>query len=171
MTNPLTKTTGRRQEGVVVGLILITIGLFLLVAQLLQPAWGVAIPLGLGVIFLLWGSLTHKAGLLIPGGILSGIGVGILLITGPWSTLAEETQGGIFLLCFAGGWVLITVTSALFTARPAWWALIPGGMLALVGGAVLIGGPALRALELLGQGWPLILILVGLYLVIARGQR
>lgn len=170
MATNMSEPTGRRNQWVG-GAILITIGLFLLAAQIFHGDWEAAIPLGLGLIFLLWGSLVRKVGLLIPGGILSGIGVGALLIEGPFSTWAEETSGGLFLLCFAGGWALITVTSALFTHKTAWWALIPGGILALVGAALLIGGPALQALELLGQGWPVILILVGLYLVIVRGRR
>lgn len=170
MTTNMSEPTGRRNQWVG-GVILITIGLFLLASEVFQPDWGAAIPLGLGLIFLLWGSLVRKVGLLIPGGILSGIGVGALLIEGPFSALAEATSGGLFLLCFAGGWALITVTSALFTHKTAWWALIPGGILALFGGALLIGGPALRALELLGQGWPIILILVGLYLVFVRSRR
>ena len=59
------------------GLILIAIGLIALVGQFVTislPAdFGLLIVPGLGALFLVWGILTRKAGLVIPGGILSGV--------------------------------------------------------------------------------------------------
>jgi hypothetical protein len=162
------RLASEKRNRVVSGLVLLLIGLFLLVGNFVSIDLGALFPLGLGLIFLVWGSAARKLGLLIPGGILSGIGVGAWLISGPFSRLADPAEGGLFMVAFAFGWALITLTSALFVRETAWWPLIPGGIMAFIGGALLIGGPALEVLEILGQGWPIVLIAVGLYLLLWR---
>ena len=95
------------------GLAFITIGVFLLVVQNLALEWlSLALLPGLGLIFLTWGLITRTPGLLIPGGILAGIGAGALAIDLWGTALSEMQQGGIFMLAFAGGWGLITLLSA-----------------------------------------------------------
>ncbi|HLF02408.1 MAG TPA: hypothetical protein VI547_10565, partial [Anaerolineales bacterium] len=80
-----------------------------------------------------------------------------------------ERQGAIFLLCFALGWVTITVLSLLTARKFVWWPLIPGGIMALIGGSLLAGGAALEALKWFGMfGWPLLLIGIGLYIIFRR---
>lgn len=155
---------------IVWGIALIVFGLLALVTQLvdLGETLGLLIVPALGLIFLLWGTLTRQSGLLIPGGILSGIGIGTLLITGPYAAASGQVQGGVFLLAFAFGWALIPVLSAIFTGDNHWWALIPGGIMAIVGGALLFGGVALTVLEFFGRAWPVLLILAGLYLILRR---
>lgn len=164
---PVQKTSekGNRLVG---GMVLVGVGLWLLASNFVDLNLGAAFPLGLGLIFLVWGATTRKLGLLIPGGILSGIGAGVLLVSGPFSGLEGEAEGGLFMLSFAAGWALITLTSALFIRKVAWWPLIPGGIMAFIGGALLIGGPALEVLEYFGQGWPIVLIAIGLYLILWR---
>ncbi|NJN16590.1 MAG: hypothetical protein HC822_10105 [Oscillochloris sp.] len=74
--------------------------------------WTLAI---LALIFLVTGAMNRSAGLLIPGGILGGIALGAGLIEGPFAGVGDPLSGGIFLLSFAAGWVLITVMSLIFT--------------------------------------------------------
>lgn len=158
-----------RSTQIVPGVALILIGLLVLAGQLFDTeSWGDLIPAGLGVIFLVWGVVARQIGLLIPGGILSGIGAGAFLITGPFSQAEGEVQGAIFLLAFAGGWGLITLLSALTTDKPAWWALVPGGIMALIGAALLSGSTGQRLLNALNIGWPVVLIAIGLYLILWR---
>jgi hypothetical protein len=79
--------------------------------------------------------------------------------------MGDEKTGGLFLIGFAGGWVLITILSALFTDETHWWPLIPGGILAFVGLAISLGGAALNLLQLLGNIWPAGLIVLGLIVI------
>jgi hypothetical protein len=151
------------------GVILILIGVLTLAGQLIKTDWFSLLFLpALGIIFLGWGIGTHKAGLLIPGGILAGIGCGAILIEGPYQDLVDPARGGVFLLAFSAGWALITVLSAIFTQPVVLWPLIPGGFLALIGGGLLAGETGLRILEWAGKGWPIVLIAIGLYLILWR---
>ena len=101
---------------------------------------------------------------MIPGGILSGIGWGAVLVTGPFADTGD-VEGGVFMLTFAAGWALITVLTAVFTNQTHWWPLIPGGIMALIGGGILFGGVFMQGLTLLGQIWPVFLILLGLFVL------
>ena len=130
---------------------LIAIGVLVLVAQFGgSETLGLLFLPALGLIFLIWGSAARSVGLLIPGGILSGIGLGVYLTGGPLSHLEGEAEGAVFLLSFAAGWALITLLSGLICGQTHWWPLIPGGIMAFIGGALLIGGAALTALEWVG---------------------
>ena len=142
-------------------LALVAIGLFLLLAQLFDlGVW--ALPV-LGIGFLLFGIVACESGWLIPGGILSGISLGIFLVEGPYRVPGGDAEGGLFLLAFALGWFSIAVLSALFTRERHWWALIPGSNMALNGLAVLGGGIWATVLSFLGNVWPLGLVAAGVY--------
>ena len=155
--------------GLVWGVILISIGLYAFVQQVFHLDFGLYFLPLLAFIFLLAGILGRKYGLLIPGGILAGLGVGTLLVEGPFKYLSDQPSSGVFMLAFAAGWLLITLT-ALLIGRVMLWPLIPGAFLGLFGIVLLAGETGMRALELFGQGWPIILIAIGLYLVLRRRE-
>ncbi len=151
------------------GLALIAIGTLILIFQAVDLRYQGPLALAaIGLIFLLWGIGARVVGPLIPGGILSGIALGSFLIEGPFGHLEDPASGGVFVLAFAAGWVLITVLSAAVAGGILWWPLIPGGVLAVIGGALLIGGSLLRVVVLLGDLWPLGLIAAGLYFLFRR---
>ena len=158
----------KKHEGLAGGLILISIGVIALLVQVVDfipwENFGVSFVLLLGLIFLAWGILSREAGLMIPGGILSGIGLGIVLLVNNLVPAGIE-KGGIFLIVFALGWVLIALLSALLTNDPQWWALIPGGIIGFVGLAVSFGGFFINVLATVSQFWPVILIAIGLYIL------
>ena len=168
----MNEKASEQRNTVIAGLMLIGIGLVVLVGQMVDVNWaGMMIPGLLGVLFMLWGVLSRSSGLIIPGGILSGIGLGILLIANPAFTLFSGfDEGGIFMLAFAAGWVSITVMTALFGEETHWWALIPGGIMALIGGAILFGGVLMAGLAFLGKIWPVFLILAGIALIARRSK-
>ena len=167
-TNDSQKTTETRDR-VILGVMLIAIGLLVFLSQILDlPRIEWLILPGLALIFLLWGLLAREVGLLIPGGILAGIALGVYLITGPYAGQIEENQGGIFLLAFSAGWALISLLSLISKQGFQWWPLIPGGIIGLVGLAVMRGGAAMQLLEILGYSWPLILVGVGVYILLKR---
>ena len=159
------KTSHRRNHGIAVGVVLILLG-----AGTLLQRWfdiGNFIVLLLGVGMLVWGSVSHRSGWIIPGGVLTGIGLGILATEGPWQFPAAD-QNGIFLLCFAFGWFLITLLTALFTCTQ-WWALIPGGIMAGIGGSILVTNGNIRW-EDLNLVYAVVLISIGLILLVYRGR-
>lgn len=167
-----TNETAKSNEGrerVILAVMLIAIGLLVFLSQIIDlPQIQLLILPGLALIFLLWGLLTREIGLLIPGGILAGIALGVYLITGPYAGQIEENQGGIFLLAFSAGWALISLLSLVSKQGFQWWPLIPGGIIGLVGLAVMRGGAAMQLLEILGYAWPLALVAVGVYILLKR---
>ena len=155
----------RRNSRIVVGVILVLFGIATLLQRWLDI--GNYIVLLLSLAMLVWGSVSHRSGWIIPGGVLSGIGLGILAMQSPWQFPVAD-QNGVFLLCFALGWFLITLLTALFTCTQ-WWALIPGGIMALIGSGILLTNGALRWMDL-NLVYAVILIVIGLILLVYRGR-
>lgn len=154
------------------GLIMIAVGTLVLASRAIDFGnFGLFIPLMLGVVFTLLGISQRQLGFLIPGGILSGIGTGILAMEGVSGLSLGIDDGAIFMLCFAGGWGMIALLSAMFTDEEAWWALIPGGIMALIGAAIGFGGMFESTLSLVGQGWPLVLVAIGVWTLLRAGRH
>ena len=158
-----------RRNRIISGLVLILLGGLFLVNQIVEiPAVGKLFLPGLGLIFLIWGMITRTGGLLIPGGILTGIGAGVYLME--TLSLEGEQEPGVFLMTFGGGFALITLLSLVFSDEKHWWALIPGGILAAIGAALYMGGAAMDVLEMIGKFWPVALILVGVWVIFRRRE-
>jgi hypothetical protein len=164
-TNLEKKINNRRSHRIAGGVILILFGMATLLQRWFDIGNYVVLLLGLGMLG--WGSVSRRTGWIIPGGVLSGIGLGILVMESPWR-FPIENQNGLFLLCFALGWFLITILTAIFTCTQ-WWALIPGGIMALIGGGILVTNGTVRWLDL-NLVYALILIVVGLILLVTRGR-
>jgi hypothetical protein len=159
---PRAAPCSRARRGMVGGTVLIVLGLLIFAEQVLHTHLTglLFVPL-LGAAFLAWGILCRRYGLLIPGGILLGVGAGSFLVDGPLHTLAEPARGGAFLLAFAAGWLLITLTAFVFQHRLIWWPLIPGGIFGLIGSAMAV-------VNLANVVWPLALVAIGLSLILRR---
>ncbi len=150
------------------GAVLVGLGLLLFAEQFLRVdlAW-LLLP-GLALVFLATGIAARKAGFLVPGSILGGLSLGILGTLYPFQNLAEPAQGGLFLLALAAGFAFITPLTALVTGRAHLWALVPAAVLGLIGGALFAGEVGLRALEMVGKFWPLVLVAIGAGLIVRR---
>jgi len=158
----------RHTRGPLGGIMLIVIGFIALLWRFLPNDWMALWPLPLlGLAFFVWGFLAQEVGLLIPGGILTGIGAGVLLINALRGSYSDPSLGGIFMLTFAAGWALITAASRLIH-RTVWWPLVVGGIIALVGVALIVSGSAPVVLEALAWLPPLLLIALGAWIVIRR---
>jgi len=124
--------------------------------------------LGTGVPLLFWGLTSRLFGLIIPGCLISTIGAGIY---SAWKTPAvgnSLVQTGIMLIWFALGWVLITTGARVIRQQYVWWPLIPGGILAMVGMGLYIGGDPKHALGFIGNTGSIALVIFGLYLLLMR---
>lgn len=173
MDEKIETTKAKRGGSVVGGLILIAVGAVALVAQFveLDETLGLLVLPVLSAIFIVAGIATRQSGFFIPGGILAGLGLGTILMVGPYGDGGAD-EPGIFMLAFAAGWVLIPILSILFSrGERHLWALFVAAILGLVGAAVSYGGAALTALEMLGRWWPLFLIAGGIALILKRGVR
>lgn len=163
-----------KRSSIIGGLILISVGVFFLLIQtfpalasIFNPAlyWPLII-LAVGGFFLL-GAVLGNAPLAVPGAIISGIG---LLLTyqnfsgnwGSWAYAWALIPGfvGIGLIIMAlldkeqaqetrAGYILILISFVLF---------------------IFFGG-FLGGLEILGNWWPLLLIVAGVFLLIRRGKN
>lgn len=149
----------RERRAATGGVILVLIGLFFLLNNLFPGVVGRSFLLLVGVAFLLAYLLGGRnVGFLIPGSILSGLGLGALIA----SWLPGRESGGVVLLCLGLGFLAIWLFE-----RGQQWSLVPGGVLVVIGAVVSAG--------LLVQGdvarwWPVVLVLVGLWVLFRRAQ-
>jgi hypothetical protein len=151
------------RDQIVFAAILILVGVGGLVSQVWQPTadvggWIVTI---IGLVFLGAFTYTRHYGYLVPGGIMTGLGIGIVA-SETFTFTTDEGTGGAVVLGLGLGFLAIWVIGAIaHIARNHWWPAIPGGILTVVGGALLIGGQAVDMLDY----WGAIVIAVGLFVL------
>ncbi len=145
-----------QKRGLLLGIGLIALGIVFLIAQLVGGIGDALILLLVGGGFIFAYLSRNQYGLLIPGGILVGLGIGTLLER-MLSPFAEFETLGLGL-----GFLLIYLIDLLRQGHTSWWPLAPGTVLILVG--LVEGSPQFQ--EWLTVGWPAILILIGLLLLI-----
>lgn len=152
------------------GLVLIVIGVVALIATLSRnDQIGLLFLPALGLIFLIWGIVVRNPGLLVPGGVLTGLGVGVLLAQDVFKT--PDQQSAVILISMGVGFLIIAPLSLLIARRRLYWPLVPAVVLGAIGAAILVGGVALQVAQDIGMFWPLILIAAGVYVVWRAGFR
>lgn len=150
-----------RHPKTVTGIVLIVIGLLFLMNLFIEESlFQLLVLIAAGLIFLIWGVLIRHPGPIIPGCILSGIGVGVLLAQ---QVFPHVNDGGIITLSMGLGFLLIVPVSLAVSGSKQLWALIPGSILAVTGVLLLIGKVGLDLLSLVGRWWPVGLIALGGY--------
>lgn len=165
--NPEDKTyaealRGRRTAAV----ILLVVAGAALVAPHLSFKWRDSILVLMGVGFIVWSALARSAGLLVPGGVLTGLGVGTLL--------RPEYGNGAFLLSMAGGFLLIAGLYPIMFERGkknALWPLWPAAGLGFAGLLQLAGPDVREGFRAAQPFWPYILIAVALFLFLSKPKR
>ena len=163
------------------GILLVLGGLFLLVQQSVEFEMSGGVFFGaLALFFILWGATTHNIGLLIPGGILSGMSVGVFLIEDNSGLIPGHYAGSTFLFSLALGFVLITVLGLIFTNAKAWWSLIVAGIIGLVAaGVAILEAPDASALKPVAEAvfnsmnylWPVVMVGLGLWIIFRRKEE
>lgn len=154
-----------RQGLIVAGAVLLVVGVLALFGTIFQSevAGLLVLPL-LGCMFLAWGFAVREPGPMIPGGILTGLGLGVL-ISQQWPNgLAGDVEGAIVVIGLALGFLVITPLTWLLSKSTHYWALIPGGFLLLVGISLLLG--ALDLVTFLGlYVWPAFVLALGVFFI------
>jgi len=159
----------RRRTGLVAGLALIVIGAVLLVVRFIPGLqefgwhWPLLI-IGIGVFLLVLGLATRTPGLAIPACIVGGIG-GLLywqVVTGRW---ASWSYAWALIPGFVG---LGMVVAGLLEVKGKRGELFRGGGTLILISLILfaIFGSFLGGFFGLGQYWPLLLIVLGLFLLV-----
>jgi hypothetical protein len=151
-----------RQRNLATGAVLILLGVGLFALQILEGPGETVTLFLIGGLFIA-GYLYRRAyGLLIPGGILLGIGLGSV---GERAGLSFGDLGAIGL---GIGFLSIYVIALVVQGHSPWWPLVPGLILVVTGlaqGSVTLD-------RLISIGWPLVLILAGLLVLAgAFGRR
>jgi hypothetical protein len=117
---------------------------------------------------LFWGVGQKLFGLIIAGSLTLTIAPGIYF-SWKWIVLNSIlSQIGIMLVWFALGWGLITITSRVINDKFNWWALIPGGVLAMVGLGLYLGGDPMIAEAVLSNSGVMGVMLLAVYLTLMR---
>jgi len=174
MTSPETEPAAAGEQhprrGHALAWILIFLGILLTVANLYGISEGIFF-IALGAAFLA-GYFSNRAyGLLIPAMILMGLGLGIQVADWYLFRVADSWVPFFLGIGFMAIWFVDRITWKQSSTWPLW----PGGILVVIGTWVI----ALETgffrqfwwdfTELLGQWWPVLLILWGLWLLV-RGR-
>src|SRR3990170_2102604 len=152
--------TGARDR-MALAVILIVVGAVGLASQMFElttdvGGWIVMI-IGLGLLGAF--AYTRQYGYLIPGGIMTGLGAGIISSEAFTFATDEASSGAIVLgLGLLSIWVIGAIVRI---AQNHWWPVIPGGILAVVGGALLVGGQAVDLLDY----WGVVVLAVGAFVL------
>jgi len=163
---------GRRtRSNVVGGTLLILLGLLFLAYQFfperffwlqIELTWPLIV-VGAGLFLLVFGLLAGAPGMAVPAAIVSGIG-GLLY----WQNLTGNWGSWAYAWALIPGFVGIGIILAGLLGEGRIRDAIDGGGTLILISAVLfaIFGSFLGGLELLGDWWPLLLILVGLLILL-----
>jgi len=143
------------------GLVLIVVGIVLLLAMRALPV-GDQNVLVVGALLLVAYAFTGRYGLLVPAGILTGLGAGIA---------ARDWVGADrapVLLGLGVGFLFVYVVDLARSGRQAaeWWPLVPGGILVAVGLLRIVRGTGV--LHLIAAWWPILLVVLGIWLLVRR---
>lgn len=145
------------------GIVLVLAGIFFLLNNLFPMEMGRAFLLLVGAAFLLAYFLgSRKVGFLIPGGIVSGLGLGTLLSQFAPGGPGRES-GGITLLGLGLGFGSIWLFE-----RHHQWSLLTGVILGLIGAFVF--ATELGEFRDVSRWWPVVLVLIGGWLLFRRAQ-
>lgn len=141
------------------GLILIAVGLGLYLIDRVEGIGEEAVLLIIGAAFLIAYFVRKNFGLLIPGCILLGLGVGNVG-RGSFLDFAEPTMLGL-----GAGFIAIYVIARLNEGKSHWWPLIPGGVM-----LVLAIPGTHQFFEYVWNHWQLILVFIGVLILIGASR-
>lgn len=145
----------RKNSRVVSGVALIALGLLLYWLERHQDIGQSVIFFAIGSIFLASYLYSKNYGLLIPGSLMLGLGVGTILESADY--VSQPWQVGLG-LGFVGIWLI----ALLYERKSHWWPLIPAGVMLIT--AFSIGEQLISFL--FKGGWPLVLVAIGIIILL-----
>jgi hypothetical protein len=151
----------RGRRSTLAGIILVVLGLALLARQFVEGLGDSLLFFAVGGIFLYLYFQRKSYGILIPGCLLIGLGLGSV------GEQAFFQLGGMENVGLGIGFFAIYVIDVIHQGRTHWWPLVPGAVLFLSGLATTSESMA----RLLEVGWPLLLVGLGLILLLGLGSQ
>lgn len=145
----------RKTSQINAGLILIAVGMGLFLIDRVEGIGPEVVMLVIGVAFLIAYFVRKNYGLLVPGCILLGIGIG-QVGRGSFLGFGESSMLGL-----GFGFIAIYVIARLYEGKTQWWPLIPGGVMLIM--AIPSGH---ELLEYLWGHWQLLLVLIGVLILV-----
>lgn len=142
------------------GLVLILLGFFFLLRIHISDNFSLFLLLA-GIFFLILYVITKIYGILIPGGILTGLGLGLIY---------QGKSSSIFFIFLGCGFLLIYLLGFM-KGKSHPWPLIPGGILLGIGvyeELLLRNIIPYDFIKTISPYWPVILIIIGLYLILKK---
>ncbi|HUE75909.1 MAG TPA: DUF4097 family beta strand repeat-containing protein [Chloroflexota bacterium] len=152
---------GNDSGRLLVALILIALGIFFLIANVV-PIGGGALFLALGLAFAVARMVTRTYGLAIPAGVLLGFGAFVALSE---ANVLPGDEGGWFFILLGAGFLAVY----LIGLRPlVVWPFFPAAALIIFGLLILgrITLAPLGAYAWLANYWPIILVVIGIWLLV-----
>lgn len=155
-----------RSNALTAGVLLVAVGGVLLATRVSSldsaPAW----LMGLGLALAALGVLRRGYAALVAGCVMIGLGAGMLLGD---AAVAGLPKNAWLLLALGGGFVLVYLLDLVLRLNRHWWPLIPGAVLAAMGGARLVSRvqlvpPSVEAF--VRMWWPVGLVAVGVWLLV-----
>lgn len=106
-------------------------------------------------------AITRSQGYLVPGGVLTGLGIGLLVET-------MQGPGGAVPIGLGAGFVFVSLLDHLAAGGRSgrWWPLVPGLLLLTIGWAQYAQSRGM--LTSLERWWPALLIVAGLWMLYRR---
>jgi hypothetical protein len=175
MSEQLKDERKERRDRRFLAFVLIVVGLIALLSNFITipENVGLVVLAGVGIVLLAYGLFAWRYGYTIPGCIITGLGIGVL-IAEPNTQLSGNVEGGIIVLGLAGGFIGIALMNVLFSKPTFWWPLVPGVILGVVGALLTIDTrDSINLLEQVGRYWPVILLVIGVWMLLRHdeGQR
>lgn len=143
------------------GLVLVIVGivLYFLVREQGSGSGGVILAL-IGSAFMVFYALTNQSGYLVPGGLMTGLGIGIDWPHAWWPSF----QGSTVLVGLGLGLLVVWVGSRRGEGH---WALASGVVLLLVGALTGVGD----IMAFLSLWWPVVVAAIGLWVILAGSRK
>ena len=157
---------GRHRSSLAGGLVLILLGVWFLVAQLVPGlqiwfSWPLSI-VGVGALLLVIGLLTGVPAMAVPACIVGGIG-GLLY----WQNATGNWESWAYAWTLIPGFVGVGIVLSGLLGGEARQAMRGGGWLILISLVLFtVFGSFFGGLGLLGPYWPVLLILLGLLIIV-----
>jgi pimeloyl-ACP methyl ester carboxylesterase len=108
---------------------------------------------------------SHRLFPMVAASLIVGFLLPIALALGPASGGGESHMTGSALLGWGIGWALIAVLSLRFTNEPQRWALVPAGILGVMGIALIAFAPGATVMDLLAWVWPVPVLVLAAWLI------
>jgi hypothetical protein len=160
-----TSTRAENRDRVFLAVVLLSAGGMLLTDRLV-PNWplGEAIALVIGLELLVWALWARAAGPLVGGGIVTGVGIGILLVNGPLQGQEAAEVGGGWLLALGAGFALVAGLARPLRVERQDWAWLPAVCLVALGAAIGLGISA----TVIAWAGPAVLLGAGAWMLLRR---